>query len=280
MKYLYNRVIAYFIDMLLVVLVVTLLSKISFINPNLENYNKYNRLYNELNLSYQNYVIDLQKYFSDSKLSDKEFNKLFKKYNDIAIPLTAYYEDGILSNKEYDKVINETNSNYMILNKKYYYYLSKYSLVYNIIMFVCLCLYFIWFNVITDGQSLGKRLFNLKIVNINDGKVSLMSYIIRCILLYNPIYYIVMLVGSLFLKVNSFYNYALVFSNIKNYFIMLIFAFVMFRKDNRGLHDLAAKTKVIDVKNNNEEKLEVEYIKNDTKKKKKNKRVIIDDKEN
>ncbi len=280
MKYLYNRVIAYFIDMLLVVLVATLLSKISFINPNLENYNKYNRLYNELNLSYQNYVSDLQKYCSDSKLSDKEFNKLFKKYNDIAIPLTAYYEDGNLSNKEYDKVINETNSNYMILNKKYYYYLSKYSLVYNIIMFVCLCLYFIWFNVITDGQSLGKRLFNLKIVNINDGKVSLMSYIIRCILLYNPIYYIVMLVGSLFLKVNSFYNYALVFSNIKNYFMVLIFAFIMFRKDNRGLHDLAAKTKVIDVKNNNEEKLEVEYIKNDTKKKKKNKRVIIDDKEN
>ena len=278
MKYLYNRVIAYFIDMLLVVLVVTLLSKISFINSNLENYNKYNRLYNELNLSYQNYVIDLQKYFSDSKLSDKEFNKLFKKYNDIAIPLTAYYEDGNLSNKEYDKVINETNSNYMILNKKYYYYLSKYSLVYNIIMFVCLCLYFICFNVITDGQTLGKRLFNLKIVNINDGKVSLMSYIIRCILLYNPIYYIVILVGPLFLKVNSFYNYALVFSNIKNYFIMLIFAFIMFRKDNRGLHDLAAKTKVIDVKNNNEEKLEIEYIKNDTKKKKK--KVIIDDKEN
>ena len=280
MKYLYNRVIAYFIDMLLVVLVATLLSKISFLNPNLSNYNKYNNLYNELNLNYQKYVTDLQKYYSDSKLSDKEYNKLLKKYNDIAIPLTAYYEDGNLSNKEYDKVINETNSNYMILNKKYYYYLSKYSLVYNIIIFVCLCLYFICFNVITDGQTLGKRLFNLKIVNINDGKVSLMSYIIRCILLYNPIYYIVMLVGPLFLKVNSFYNYALVFSNIKNYFIMLIFAFVMFRKDNRGLHDLAAKTKVIDVKNNNEEKLEVEYIKNDTKKKNKNKRVIIDDKEN
>ena len=253
MKYIYNRVMAYFIDMLLVVVLATLISRISFINPNINNYNKYNKLYSDINLEYQGYVADLQKYYGDNKISKKE----------------------------YDKIVTETNKSYMKQNKMVYYNLNKYSLVYNIIVLVLLVIYFVGFNIITKGQTLGKKLLNLQLVSVDDKEVSILGYIIRFLILYFPIYYLVVIIGPICLNVNSFYSLALVFSNIKNYFNVIIFASIMFRNDNRGLHDLVAKTKVIDTKVKKEDEVKVEVIKDKVKRKSKNiKKVIIDNKEN
>lgn len=279
MKYIYNRVIAYIIDMLLVVIVSVLLSRISFINPDIEKYNKYNKLYSEFNLNYQSYVNDLSKYYGNSEISEKEYNKLIEKYGDITSPLTKYYDDNSISKKEYDKVITETNKNYMKDNKKIYYDLSKYSFVYNIILFVVIVLYFIVFNILSKGQTVGKKLLGLKIVSINDKDVSIFNYILRGIILYGPLYYVIVIIGQKFLNVNDFYSLALIISNLKNYLLVATFMFIMFRKDNRGLHDLICKSKVISVVNKKEE--QVEIIKDTNKKKSSNnKKVVIEENKN
>lgn len=279
MKYIYSRVIAYIIDMLLVVIVSVLLSRISFINPDLDNYNKYNKLYSEFNLNYQNYVSDLGKYFSNSIISENEYNKLVSKYEDITSPLVNFYDDGEITKEEYDKIITETNKNFMKENKIIYHDLSKYSFIYNIILFVVLVLYFIVFNIVSKGQTIGKRLLGLRIVSSTDKEVSILSYIIRCIILYGPLYYVAEIVGLKLLNINDFYTLSLIVSNLKNYILVATFMFIMFRKDNRGLHDLVCKTKVVIGSNKKEENVEVIKA-TDKKKVGKNKKVIIDEKKN
>ena len=55
--------------------------------------------------------------------------------------------------------------------------------------------YFIAFNKYTNGQTLGKKVMRLKIVNSKDidAKVPIWSYLVRAIILYQPIYYLVKL---------------------------------------------------------------------------------------
>ena len=277
MRYVYNRVIAYFIDMLIVVVLATVLSKVSFINPQIDNYNKYSNLYGDHNLNYQSFVGDLQKYYSDNKISEKEYDKLIDKYDDMCDSVKKYYGDSKITRKEYDKIINDANKDFIKKNKKLYYNVSKYSVVYNVIMVVLLGLYFIVFNVVTDGQTLGKKLVGLKIVNKDGGSVSVGSYILRFIILYGPLYYIILIIGSMLMSVNNFYSLALVVSNIKNYLSVAIFVFILYRSDNRGLHDFVAGTRVIDLKYKEKEKLDGL---NGTKKKNKGKKIIVDSEEN
>lgn len=251
MKYIYNRVIAYVIDMLLVVIVATMLSKITFINPYINKFENYNKLYSELNLEYQGYVADLQKYYNDSKISLKEYDKLVDKYESISIDLQNYYDDKKIDNKEFDKIISKANKSFLKQNKKLYFDVTRYSLVYNIIFLVLSILYFIGFNIITHGQTLGKKIMGLKLIGIDDKDISLVSYIVRFIILYNPIYYLAVIIGPMLLNVNDFYTLALIISNIKNYLCVIILMVVMFRNDNRGIHDLVCKSKVIRLDNNN-----------------------------
>ena len=144
------------------------------------------------------------------------------------------------------------------------------------------------FNIVTKGRTLGKRILGLKIVN-NDNStknVSWIRYLIRALILYNPIYYLVMSIGVLILNVNNFYNYALILSNINNYLLILIVLMVLIRKDGIGLHELLSNTKVILVdKNGNElidNNIEVsEVIRDDNNSNKvkhnqKKKKIIID----
>jgi uncharacterized RDD family membrane protein YckC len=279
MKYIYSRVVAYLIDMLLVVVAATFLSRVSFLNPDLNNYLKYSKLYSEHNLNYQSYVSELQKYYSNGKLSEKEINKLVDKYGDIANPLVTYGTD--INKKQYDKVLKDANDDFMKQNKKLYYKVTKYSLAYNIILVVLLVLYFVVFNVVTDGQTLGKRLLNLKIVSAKGGSVKWYNYVIRCLILYGPLYYVCLIFGFRFMGVNSFYNFALVIDNIKNYLTVIVFVFIMFRKDYRGLHDILANTMVIDTKTIKSEEVEAEVVKETPQKKRKtNKKIVVEDKEN
>ncbi len=295
MKYIYNRVIAYVIDMLVVVVIATLLSRVSFINPEVDNYNKYNELYSDFNINYQSYVSDLEKYYGNNEISEKEYDKLVKKYDDISSSLVKYYDDKEITDKEYNKIVNETNKTYMKQNKKLYFNLCKYSLVYNIIVLVCLVLYFVVFNIVTNGQTLGKKLFGLQIVSVDDGNVTKLNYVIRFLILYFPIYYLAVIIGPFVMNVNNFYTLGLIFSSIKNYLNVAIIMFVLFRNDKRGLHDLVSHTKVIDL--NTKEKdlskgkkkvnakkkndLDVEVIREKKKvKSKKNKKIIVDNEEN
>ena len=119
--------------------------------------------------------------------------------------------------------------------------------MYFVIYLITVIAYFVGFNKYTSGQTLGKKLMRLKIVNSNDENkdVPVWKFIVRAIILYQPIYYIVKLIGVSFLDINMYYDVTNIVYNVQGYLEMLIIVMVMIRLDGRGPQDLLAKTRVV-----------------------------------
>ncbi len=154
------------------------------------------------------------------------------KYNEV---LTKYYE------KEID--IKEFNQE----TQEYSYIMNKNGYVYVIGDIVIIFLYFGLFAYWTKGQTLGKKLFSLKIVSNKDKELKPYNYFIRAFILNSVILKICTLIAVCFNKSTYFkiYNTG---SNIDSILLMIIMLMILFNKEGRGLHDMIAGTKVIDLK--------------------------------
>ena len=86
-------------------------------------------------------------------------------------------------------------------------------------------------------------------VSINDKKLNFWKYLIRIVILSN-IWLSLINVGAVYVISGvKFYYVTYVISMLSSLIYMLNLIMVMFRKDNRGLHDMVAGTKVILVSN-------------------------------
>ena len=191
------------------------------------------------------YLIDILVVFVlISLISEIRFiNPTYDKYIETYGKYNQILED--YSNKKID--INEYNKLY----NEVYYEVSKYGVSYNIIIIVVMILYFGLFQYCTKGQTIGKKLMRIRVVNNSDnGKVSFIKYILRII----PVYYLY--IGSLLpLIINSILIYVLNYNNYLNVTLIVSYIFLgmaigsfivlNIKKDKRGLHDLIANTKVI-----------------------------------
>lgn len=173
-------------------------------------------------------------------------NPYYKKYED------AFKKYSEVTNNYLAEKINEDE--FLKLNYVNYYNVSRFSVPYNIAIAVILILYFVVFQKFNNGQTMGKQIMKIKIINNNDDKdVSLLKYLLRSL----PIYYIsigaiiplllnslmlLFIKGKVFYIVSACINYTFAIIGIVTLVVMLT------RKDKRGLHDLIAGTKVIEVK--------------------------------
>lgn len=283
-----KRIVAYFIDVLVVTLVAYLLGYTSILNPQLNKYNKYYDEYIEINESYTEFIKYLEKSYEDKKISSKEYNKIVEKHQKYQEIVDKYYIEEKLTEKNYEKLIKEVDNNYEKEYIKMYYKIEKYSTVYYSIYTVIIILYFTIFNLITKGQTLGKKLMGLKIVSSNDKPLNLIAYLIRTIILYFPIYYIIKIIGVYSLNATNYYTVSTIFYEIQYYLQWIIILMVIIRLDGRGLHDLASHTKVImidkqgnEIKDIKEEssypnQKEIDKLFEQNKNKKEKKKVTID----
>lgn len=161
-----------------------------------------------------------------------------------------HYENYIeITNKYRTKEIEPKE--YLDLIKGDYYALNKYSIGYNLASVILVILYFCFFQKYNNGQTVGKKLFKIKVVDIeNKSKVGLCKYLLRYFALLFP--YIgsvagnILNVGLIFILNSAHYIY--VSSSI--YYIFIIYtavtiAMIVIRKDKRGLSEIITKTKVI-----------------------------------
>lgn len=164
-----------------------------------------------------------------------KYIEAYEKYNEI---LEDYTNEKI-SDKEFNNYYN-----------KNYYLVSKYSVSYNIVIVVAILLYFGVFQKFNKGQTIGKKIMRIRVVSNTDNEdVSLLRYLIRTL----PMYYIY--IGGLIpliintilvfiLNDNNFMNITMVVSYLFLFVAILSFVFICIRKDERGLQDIIAKTKV------------------------------------
>jgi len=242
-----KRFLAYTIDLMVVMIIVQSLSSVEFINRQLPKYNKYSNQYVELMTDYSNFKLDLNKNFEDKEISEEEYNKLIEKHDSYKDILVTYYEDSKITEKEYTKLNKKIDKMYQDDYKEIAYKMDKNSIICFIIYLVVVFLYFGGFNKITNGQTLGKKLTRLRIVNNKDKNqnISIFKYFIRAFLLYQPISYLARLIGVLLCGQGSYYTLISVIGDIQYYVEVVILLMIMVRVDGRGLHDILAGTRVI-----------------------------------
>lgn len=255
MKKLFRRCLAYFIDMMVIILIAQCISGIPQINKQLDEYNEY---YGDYISSYGQWAAfksDIVKSFEDKELTLEEYDALIEEHDTYKDVLDKYYKDGKLTEKNYDKLNKEVDNDYDKEYEKIYFNIEKNSICYMIVYLVAVFAYFVGFNLITNGQTLGKKLTRLKIVNNDDVdvRVSVWSYLVRALILYQPICYIIKLIGIGTMSMNMYSDVTSVIYTIQGYLEMLIILMLMIRTDGRGPHDFLAKTRVALYNRNGEE---------------------------
>lgn len=106
--------------------------------------------------------------------------------------------------------------------------------------------YFVIFQYMNQGQTFGKKLFKIKVVEKESKKTpSISSGFIRSLFILNIMSGILNIIFIYILNSKTYYiGYGITYI-IETLFIVVSIFFVLYREDGRGLHDIMAKTTVI-----------------------------------
>lgn len=161
-----------------------------------------------------------------------KYKDAYEKYNEV-----------VQKSTEDDK--NDYKDEIIELNYEVYKY-RTYSSMFSA---TALILYFGVLPLVMNGQTLGKKIMKLRVVSNNEKKLNFWKYLIRIVIL-NNIWLSLINIGAVYVVSGvKFYYVTYVISMLSSLIYMLNLIMVMFRKDNRGLHDMVAGTKVILVSN-------------------------------
>ena len=187
-----KRILAYLIDVVIVLLASSMLSSISYLNPQLEAYNKY---YDEYSEKTKDYL--------DKKIADDE---------------------------------------YLQITNDYSYKLERNSVYSSIISVVTILLYFGVFQKYNNGQTLGKKLLNIRV----KGNLNVFKYLLRTAIVYNVFINIAKIILIVALDQNQYLNANKYLYALALIVEVTIIVMVMLRKDHKGLHDLIVGSEVIE----------------------------------
>ena len=154
--------------------------------------------------------------------------------------------ESMLTNPTIKNVVDYSNK----MSKQIYK--IDYSMLFNNIYYLVFSfLYFVLFAYFTNGQTLGKKLFKLKVVRQDGEKVKLSNLMLRTFLSGSSIFMgvnIIVVIQLLLLMIpqNQVYFYAILFSSMISYIIEIIGLVLLFSKEHRSLDDIIGSTKVID----------------------------------
>lgn len=244
MKKIIKRILAYTLDLLVIVLISSTLSNIKIINKQLDNYNEYYDELIQISTEYNNFMTDLDEYYT-KELSEENYQKIIENNPNYKKYISKYYEDKKLEKDEYEKIKTESKDIYQKKYQKLYYKIEQNSTITYIIYLIIIVLYFGLFNLITNGQTIGKKIFRLKVVKKDGTEAQLINYLIRSILPYNIIYYIIAIIGIHILNQNNYYTISNIIYEIQSCIQWIIIIMIIIRTDGRGIHDLIGNTKVI-----------------------------------
>ncbi len=102
------------------------------------------------------------------------------------------------------------------------------------------------FATLNKGQTLGKKLLKIKVVNKDGEKPSIWNMLLRSLFIYNIVSALFSIIFVNILSVNTFtYIYTIV-GYVEFFVIIVSFFMVTYKKDGKGLHDMIAGTNVIE----------------------------------
>lgn len=169
----------------------------------------------------------------------------------VMIPIFNYNAPTIQekTNEIYDSLLTTGSSDPVedILIEKLYD-LEKESSSLTVVTAFVTFIYFGVIGFINNGQTLGKMITKLRVVPVKDNKLNPGLYIVRTLLITSIIPQIINIASLSLVNANTWYNLTGIVSQVQEFFFLIILGFMIFRDDERGLHDIICQTKVIEAK--------------------------------
>lgn len=165
-------------------------------------------------------------------------NKAFYQYNDAVERLNGLYKE-VLELDEIDEKVNDM--------KTIVYDINSFGSLYFSLEVIVMIGYFVIFQYFNKGQTLGKKLMKIKIVSKDDKELSLGNLLLRSMILYSLIVTILNMILIQISSVNTFYNLYTILGFINIIVTYATYFMIIFRKDEKGLHDIIAGSKVVEI---------------------------------
>ena len=181
MKKIIYRLLAYAIDILLVTM---LTMGITYLPMFKETNSKVGAIYVSLStneLTYNALTEKLDKYYEDAKFSETELEEIKTDYSNFYSCFDKVKVDEEVTNELKSDISKNIKETYVDIKNDYAYQINKYNIAQSIIGVILYILYFGLLQYVLKGQTLGKKLFKLKVVGMEKEKVSLLNYILRSI---------------------------------------------------------------------------------------------------
>ncbi len=106
-------------------------------------------------------------------------------------------------------------------------------------------LYFIVFQFKNNGQTIGKKVFKLRVISNDEKELTMNNFAIRSLLVNNILGDLIILSLSILGTKNMYFASSMLVQVIEYGLIFAIAITVLSRKDKRGIHDLITNTRVI-----------------------------------
>ena len=146
-----------------------------------------------------------------------------------------------------DKMISGeiTSNEYLNEYKELLYKNNKRNVIENTVNAVIMFAYFVIFQYMNKGQTLGKRILSIRVVDSETSKpTNIPKGLLRSMVILSIVSSIVS-VALINVNKNTYTNIYLTAVEIESILTFISIIFVLYRKDGRGLHDMIANTKVI-----------------------------------
>ena len=106
--------------------------------------------------------------------------------------------------------------------------------------------YYVVFQYMYKGQTLGKKVLGIKVVdNATENEVPIIKGLLRSLLIHNILSSVLNIILLFILNNNMYFTGYGIIVGIEVIFILITVMFVLYKKDGRGLHDIITNTKVI-----------------------------------
>lgn len=185
-----------------------------------------------------------------------EYEKAYNEYID--------FTSEVINNPE---KVNDSNLNDITYN------LSKTGLATSIITLVVTTLYFVGFQYINRGQTLGKKLFKIQVVDSENKKLKFYQVLVRALLIDKIATNAISAILISTLSKDAYLTGSQYVELVDMAIMAASFILIMFREDGKGLHDMIVGTKVVFESEVNEEESKIKEAKIvKTSKKSKNKK--------
>ena len=156
--------------------------------------------------------------------------KLYKEQNEVI----ENYLDGNISMEEYVNQLVDLG-----------YDISKQTVIVSLVSIVISLLYYVVYPCYNNGQTLGKKLFKIKIKKLNNKELSMNDLLIRSMINNSILVNIINIILVLFLNKDLYLSSSSLILGIQ-YLVLIISVFMIaFLKNSQGLHDKIVNTEVV-----------------------------------